>query len=104
MKDIRLMHYFLGMEVWQEDGHNFLGEGKYAVDILSRFQMEDCRPMLTPMVINWRKLIASEFEFVDATRERQLVGSLMYLVNTRLDICFAVNTLSQYMVEPRREH
>ena len=26
MKDIRLMHYFLGMEVWQEDGHTFLGK------------------------------------------------------------------------------
>ena len=26
----------------------------------------------------------------------------MYLVNTRPDICFAVNSLSQFMVEPRR--
>jgi hypothetical protein len=29
MKDMGLMHYFLGMEVWQEDGHVFLGQGKY---------------------------------------------------------------------------
>ena len=28
----------------------------------------------------------------------------MYMVNTRLDLCFAVNTLSQFMVEPRRVH
>jgi hypothetical protein len=35
---------------------------------------------------------------------KQLIGSLMYLVNTRPDICFAVNTLSQFMVEPRQEH
>ena len=25
MKDIGLMHYFLGLEVWQEEGHFFLG-------------------------------------------------------------------------------
>ena len=25
MKDINLMHYFLGLEVWQEEGHFFLG-------------------------------------------------------------------------------
>ena len=28
----------------------------------------------------------------------------MYLTNTRLDICFALNTLSQYLVQPRRVH
>jgi hypothetical protein len=28
----------------------------------------------------------------------------MYLVNTRIDICFTVNTLSQFMVEKRHEH
>jgi hypothetical protein len=37
VSDIGLMHYFLGMEVWQEEGHIFLGQGKYAADILSRF-------------------------------------------------------------------
>ena len=28
----------------------------------------------------------------------------MYLVNTKPDICFAVKTLSQFMMEPRRVH
>jgi hypothetical protein len=32
MKDIGLMHYFLGMKIWQEDGHIFLGQRKYATD------------------------------------------------------------------------
>jgi hypothetical protein len=70
MTDIGLMHYFLGMEVWQEEGHIFLAQGKYAADILSRFQMEDCRPMSTPMVTNWKKLSASNSQLVDVTRYR----------------------------------
>ena len=37
MTDIGLMHYFLGLEVWQECGHIFLWKGKYAVDILRIF-------------------------------------------------------------------
>jgi hypothetical protein len=41
MKDIGLMHYLLGLEVWQESGEIFLGQGKYAVEILRRFRMED---------------------------------------------------------------
>jgi hypothetical protein len=52
MIDIGLMHYFLGLEVWQEPGHIFLGHRKYACDILRRFEMEDCRPMTTPMITN----------------------------------------------------
>ena len=35
MKDIGFMHYFLGLKVWQEKGHFFLGQGKYIVDILA---------------------------------------------------------------------
>jgi hypothetical protein len=57
MSDIGLMHYFLGMEVWQEEEHIFLGQGKYVAYILSRFQMDDCRPMSTPMVTTGRSLV-----------------------------------------------
>ena len=66
--------------------------------------MGDCRPMSTPMITNWKKLHAFEIELVDPTWYRQLIGSLMYLVNTRPNICFAVNLLSQFMVEPTRVH
>jgi len=60
--------------------------------------------MATPMITNWKKIDASEDKDVNPTLYRQLIGSLMYLVNTRPDICYAVNTLSQFMVEPKGAH
>ena len=33
-----------------------------------------------------------------------MIGSLMYLMNTRPDICFAVNILSQFLTDPRHVH
>ena len=102
MKDMGHMHYFLGLEVWQKKGEIFLGQGRYATEILKRFRMQDCRSMATPMITNWNKIDASEDKDVDPTLYRQLIGSLMYLVNTRLDICYTVNTLSQFMVELKR--
>jgi hypothetical protein len=104
MKDLGLMHYFLGLEVWQSPEKIFLNQGKYAVEILKRFDMLECKSMNTPMETKLKLLVDTSSELVDATLYRQIIGSLMYLTNTRPDICFVVNTLSQYLVEPRRVH
>ena len=91
MKDMGLLHYFLGLEIWQRDGEFFVSQGKYSMEILGKFHMEGCKPMDTPLPRNWRKEDATSGEVVDATVYRQLVGSLMYSVNTRPNICYAVN-------------
>ncbi len=77
MKDMGLMHYFLGMEVWQGDGDLFLSQGKYANEILKRFRMESSKPMETPLTGNWRKEDATSGEVVEATIYRKLVDSLI---------------------------
>ena len=48
MKDLGMMHYFIGMEVWQSVDGIFLAQGKYPVEILKRFGMMDCKTMATP--------------------------------------------------------
>lgn len=68
------------------------------MEILKWFQMLDCKPLATPMVPNMK---LSDSDLVDPSVYGQLIGSLMYLVNTRPDICIAVNTLSQLVVELR---
>jgi hypothetical protein len=39
MKYLGIMHYFLGLEVWKSSEKIFLNQGKYAVEILKRFNM-----------------------------------------------------------------
>ena len=63
-----------------------------------------CKFMATPMESNLKLLADDPSELVDMTNYRQIIGSLVYLTNTRPDICFAMNTLSQYLVQPRRVH
>ena len=67
MKDLGMMHYFLGMEVWQNADGISLGQGKYAVEILKRFRMMDCKDMTTPMALNMKLLSDASSETVDAT-------------------------------------
>jgi hypothetical protein len=103
MKDLGLMHYFLGLEVWKLKDEIFLSQGRYTIDILRRFKMMDCTSMSTSMTMNLKKLsdVVVDLDLVDPTMYRQLVGSLMYLVNPRSDIFFAMSTLGQFMCEPR---
>ena len=70
-----------------------MGQGKYAVEILKRFRMMDCKAMTTPMASNLKLLNDASSKMVDATVYRQMICSLMYLTNTRPDIYFVVNTL-----------
>ena len=67
MKDLGLMHYFLGLEVWQRLEGIFLNQGNYAVKILKRFDMTECKPMNTPMDINLKLLLDESSELVDVT-------------------------------------
>ena len=103
MKDLGLMHYFLGLEVWQKLGEIFLRQWNYIVEILSRFGMMDCKSMDTPMETNLKKLSdsTSYSYLVDPTMYRKLIGSLMYLVNSRKNIFFGVSTLTHYLVESK---
>eukprot|EP00253_Pinus_taeda_P021825 PITA_21825 len=91
MKDMGIVHYFLRLEVWQDNGELFVSQGRYATNILQRFHMESCKPVETPLATNWRKENSTSGEEVDATIYRQLVGSLMHLLNTRPNMCYAIN-------------
>ena len=72
-----MMHYFLGMEVWQNADGISLGQGKYAVEILKRSEMMDCKALATPMASNLKLLSDASSEINDAMMYHQMIGSLM---------------------------
>ena len=63
-----------------------MGQGKYAVEILKRFRMMECKAMATPMASKLKLFSDASSESLDATMYHKMIGSLMYLMNTRLDI------------------
>ena len=66
--------------------------------------MLDWKSMDTPMDTNLNLLSNESSELVDMIQQRHIIGSLMYLTNTRPYIWFVVNTLSRYLVKPRWVH
>jgi hypothetical protein len=67
MKYLGLMQYYLGLEVWQKHGEVFLGQGKYAKNILHKFGMMDFKSMATPMTTYIRKLRDSNSNSVESS-------------------------------------
>jgi hypothetical protein len=74
-------------------------KGKYKVEILKKLGMTDYKSMPTTMVMNLKKMneASSDSGEIDPHLYKQLIGSLMYLVNSRPNICYAVSVLRKFM-------
>ena len=79
---------------------------KYALDLLHRAHMEDCRHVPTPMSTSDKLSQAqgTTLSADDVLRYRSLVGGLQYLTLTRPDISFAVNKVFQFLAQPTTDH
>ena len=53
--------------MWQNADEISLGQGKYAVEILNRFRMMDCKAMTTPVASNLKLLSVASSELINAT-------------------------------------
>ncbi|WJZ84189.1 hypothetical protein VitviT2T_003804 [Vitis vinifera] len=104
MTDLGVMKYFLGMEVMQSCLGIFICQQKYAMDMLKKFKMQDCKPVSTPMTTNEKLSKDDDSEKIDEDLYRSLIGSLLYLTTIRPDILFAVSVLSMFMHSPSEKH
>ena len=102
MSDMGLLHYFLVIEVYQEEDEVFICQKRYDEHILKMFGMASCNPVSTPLVVNEK--LKDGRKMVDETHFRSLVGNLLYLTTTRLDIMFVASLLSRFMHYPSHLH
>lgn len=107
IKDVGEVSYFLGLQLRRNraQGQIWLGQPKYARDMLQRFGMSDCKPVVTPLEANTH-LGCSDGEPVESDIPyAELVGSLLYLtVNTRPDLAFSAGVLSRFVAAPSDVH
>ncbi|WVZ24171.1 hypothetical protein V8G54_002715 [Vigna mungo] len=104
MTDLGSLGYFLGLEFSRVDGGILVHQKKYVSDILKRFGMENCNSTCIPIMANTKLTLQAKDERVDATLYKQIVGSLRYVCNSRLDISYGVGLISRYMGDPRESH
>ena len=104
MTDLGVMKYFLGTEIHQSDNGIFVGQQKYATDIIQKFRMTNCKSADTPIAQGTKLSKQDVAPSVDPTLYKSLVGSLLYLTATRPDIMFATSCVSTFMHSPNITH
>ncbi|XP_048424263.1 uncharacterized protein LOC125469991 [Pyrus x bretschneideri] len=97
LKDLGQLKYFLSIKVARSRHGISLSQCKYALEILDDAGFLGVKPSRFPMEQN---LSLTQFNgrlLDDASAYRRMVGRLIYLTITRLDLTYAVYVLSQFM-------
>ncbi|GJW13435.1 putative ribonuclease H-like domain-containing protein [Tanacetum coccineum] len=104
MSSIGEIIFFLGLQVKQNEDGIFISQDKYVTKILKKFGFSDVKTASTPMETHKSLLKDEDGEEMDVHLYRSMIGSLMYLTSSRLDIMFVVCACKRYQVNPKVSH
>jgi hypothetical protein len=98
------LKYFLGFQVKQLQDSTFINQTKYIHDILNKFGMKDAKPIKTPMGTNGHLDLDKGGKSIDQKVYRSMIGSLLYLCASRLDIMLSVCMCARFQADPKEVH
>lgn len=98
------LSFFFGFQITQTDKGIFIHQTKYLKEMLKKFQMEDCNPTDSPMVIGCKLSKNDESPLTNQTRYRSVIGSLLYLTTSSPDMMHVVCMVARFQVAPKETH
>ena len=104
LKDLGPLAYFLGLQIEYTSQGLFVHQSKYALDLLTKFNMLDCKPCVTPCspIVHVNNQISTLLP--DPIVFRSMVGGLQYLTFTRPNLAYSVQQVCQFMSHPTHHH
>ncbi|KAG9450348.1 hypothetical protein H6P81_010313 [Aristolochia fimbriata] len=98
------LSYFLGFQIKQKNDGIFVSQEKYARNLVKKFGLEDATTMKTPMSTTDRIGKDTDGIFADPTVYMSMIGSLLYLIASRPDICYSVGLCARFQACPKESH
>ncbi|GJZ16502.1 uncharacterized mitochondrial protein-like protein [Tanacetum coccineum] len=104
MSSMGELTFFLGLQVQQKEDGIFISQDKYVAEILKKFNYTDVKSASTPVDLEKPLVKDGDVNDVDVHLYRSMIGSLMYLTTSRLDIMFAVCACAKFQVTLKTSH
>jgi len=113
MKDLGELRYFLGIEFARSKQGILMHKRKYAPELIFETSLNAAKPAGTPIDTN-SKLTTKQYNKETQMPEddplnnqgayQRIVVKLLYLIMTRRDISYGVQTLSQFLQQLKKSH
>jgi hypothetical protein len=106
LKDLRDFQYFLGIQVKKQGDGIILCQEKYAMDVLAKVGMCNCKAVATPLSTSEKLSLEGGRRLgeKDSMQYQSVVSALQYLTLTRPDLSFSVNKVCQFFHAPTTLH
>ena len=101
MRMIGELTHFLGLQIRQQDSAIFLSQSKYVKNLMKKFGLESAGSVRTPISPNVKLTVDLLGKSVDSSLYRSVIGSLLYLVASRLDISYSVGVCARDHANPK---
>ncbi|GJX78474.1 retrovirus-related pol polyprotein from transposon TNT 1-94 [Tanacetum coccineum] len=92
------LNFFLGLQIKQMEDGIFFNQSKYIKEMLKKFSLEDSKPMKTPMSSDTKLTKDEEYESVDSTKYRGMIGT------THLGLWYPKGTGIETIVYANSDH
>jgi hypothetical protein len=98
------LKFFLGFQIKQLKDGTFISQTKYTNDMVKKFDMNNAKPIKTPMPSNGHLDLNEEGKSIDQKVYRSMIGSLLYLCASRPDIMLSVCMCARFQANPKECH
>ena len=104
MSMIGELNQFLGLQIRQQKSCIFISQSKCAKNLMKKFELESASPIRTPMSPNVKFIVDLLGKSVYSSLYRSMIGGLLYLTASRLDISYSVGVCARYRANPKESY
>ena len=94
----------MGLHICQSNQGIFISQTKYIREMLKRFRMEDCKPVITPMKTSCKLRNNDDSKSTDQRQYKTMIGSLLYVTTSIPYVMQAVGQVARFQVAPKESH